>query len=224
MLQRMFQKIAISLVPAGMILFASGMIVQAQDDPIKVGARIASSGFGGVPACSSCHGTMGQGNPVAGFPALAGLDATYLERQILDMKAGTRQLNPAMGPAVDGLDAAQIQAVSAYYASIPAIAGPAVAGGDVARGKELVEQGDWDHGIPACAQCHGPNAAGIGINFPRLAGQSSMYLANQIGAWKRDERKNDVNGLMGTIAKRLSDADIAAVGAYLQSLGEGDGK
>lgn len=224
MLQRMFQKIAFSLIPAGAILFASGMIVQAQDDPIKVGARIASSGFGGVPACSSCHGTMGQGNPVAGFPALAGLDAAYLERQVLDMKAGTRLLNPAMGPVVQGLDAAQIQAVSAYYASIPGVAGPAVSGADVVRGKELVEVGDWDHGIPACAQCHGPNAEGIGIHFPRLAGQSSTYLANQIGAWKRDERKNDVNGLMGNIAKRLSEADIAAVGAYLQSLGEGDGK
>ncbi len=224
MLQRMFQKIAFAVVPVGVVLFASGMIVQAQDDPVKAGARIASSGFGGVPACSSCHGTRGQGNPVAGFPALAGLNATYLERQILDMKAGTRLLNPAMEPVVQGLDATQIQAVSAYYASIPAVAGPAVAGGDVARGKELVEQGDWDRRIPACSQCHGPNAAGIGPNFPRLAGQSAMYLANQMGAWKRDERKNDVNGLMSTVAKRLTDADVAALGAYLQSLGEGGGQ
>ncbi len=224
MLQRMFQKLSLFLITAGVIVTASTIWVHAQDDPATAGARIASSGFGGVPACASCHGLTGQGNPAAGFPALAGLNAQYLERQMLDMKAGTRPLNPAMGPAVQGLDAAQIQAVSAFYASIPSVAGPAVAGGDVARGKELVEQGDWDHGIPACAQCHGPNVMGIGINFPRLAGQSSMYVANQIGAWKRDERKNDVNGLMGTIAKRLSDADIAAVGAYMQSLGEGGGK
>jgi len=204
--------------------FASGMLIQAQEEPLKVGATIASSGFGGVPACASCHGTVGQGNPAAGFPALAGVNASYLERQLSDMKAGTRLLNPAMGPAVQGLDAAQIQAVSEYYASLPAVPGPAIADADVARGKELVEQGDWDNLIPACAQCHGLNATGIGGNFPRLAGQSSMYLANQIGAWKRDERKNDVNGLMGTIAKRLTDADVAAVGAYLQSLDDGDKK
>lgn len=220
MLQRMFQKVAFLFIPAGGILFAFAMVVQAQESPIEVGAKIASDGIDGVPACASCHGDAGQGNPAAGFPALAGINAKYLERQVTDMKSGTRALNPAMGPTVQGLDASQLQAVSAFYASLPSIAGPKIADADMERGKELVEQGDWDNAIPACVQCHGPDATGIGANFPGLAGQSSMYLASQIGAWKRDERKNDVNGLMGVIAKRMTDDDVAAVGAYLQSLGE----
>ena len=31
----------------------------------------------GIPACMSCHGPAGEGNPLAGYPRLAGQHATY---------------------------------------------------------------------------------------------------------------------------------------------------
>ena len=151
-------------------------------------------------------------------PALAGMNAAYLERQLLDMKTAKREVNPAMKPVIDGLTEGQIRAASAYYASLENPKSVA-ATGDLERGKWLVERGNWDAGVPACSQCHGPNGRGINDVFPSLAGQSALYMTNQITAWKKGTRTNDANGLMASVAKRISDADAAAAAAYLQQLG-----
>ena len=56
-------------------------------------------------------------------------------------------------------------------------------GPDVKRGAVIVTQGTAS-GAPACAQCHAFNGASDGIGaFPRLAGQSSYYLSNQMRAF-----------------------------------------
>lgn len=50
-------------------------------DPSKVdtGRRIYQAGNAetGVPACMACHGPVGEGNPLSGYPALAGQQAVY---------------------------------------------------------------------------------------------------------------------------------------------------
>jgi len=109
-----------------------------------------------------------------------------------------------MKPVIDGLTESQIRAASAYYASLENPKSVA-ATGDLERGKWLVERGNWDAGVPACSQCHGPNGRGINDVFPSLAGQSALYMTNQITAWKKGTRTNDANGLMASVAKRISD-------------------
>jgi cytochrome c oxidase subunit 2 len=44
--------------------------------------------------CSSCHEARAQGNLQMGAPSLQGLDPTYLERQLLAFRSGTRGANP----------------------------------------------------------------------------------------------------------------------------------
>lgn len=51
----------------------------ADEDLVAAGERLYRAGNAkeGIPACTSCHGPAGEGNPLAGYPALAGQHATY---------------------------------------------------------------------------------------------------------------------------------------------------
>jgi len=59
-------------------LFATGASAQGAPD----GKQISTQGANGAPACITCHGAQGEGNPAAGFPQLAGLGAKYLSEQL----------------------------------------------------------------------------------------------------------------------------------------------
>lgn len=87
------------------------------------GARIALSGLWEkeVPACISCHGPGGHGVG-AHFPALAGQYAGYTSKQLNAWRNGTRRNDPQnlMKGIAQRLSAADIAAVSAYFASQPA--------------------------------------------------------------------------------------------------------
>lgn len=82
----------------------------------------------------------------------------------------------------------------------------------------LVGSGSWARagsdpaGTPlaaACAACH------ISTNprseTPHLAGQRDGYIAKQLRAFQRGDRKNPI---MGALASQLSDADIAEIAAF----------
>ena len=59
-----------ALVPAGEMLWRAGN---------------ASTG---VPACMACHGPAGEGNPLAGYPALAGQHNVYTANMLKKFRAG----------------------------------------------------------------------------------------------------------------------------------------
>ncbi|ADE12106.1 c-type cytochrome [Sideroxydans lithotrophicus] len=170
----------------------------------------------GAPACQSCHGTDGGGTPSAGIPRLAGLNAAYIEQQLKNFRAGKRS-NPIMQPIADLLTETEVTQVAAYYAALP-VPLTTPQGADPAllrKGEAIATVGDWSHEIPACFQCHGPNGKGIAPHFPAIAGQSALYISNQIEAWKSGTRSNDPAGLMKSVADKLSPEQIEAVSAYL---------
>ncbi|MDO5666661.1 MAG: c-type cytochrome [Alcaligenaceae bacterium] len=173
--------------------------------------------------CVACHMESGAGSSIAGFeyrPRLTGLDPDYMVHQIESFKDGTR-VNASMKPFADLLTAEQMSDVSHYYASLPAIKAEdyeVTANEEVlARGEQLVHQGDWSRYVPACTTCHGIDAYGIGDSFPNINGQNPEYVKKAIKDWKEDTRTNDPLDLMGRIAKRLTDDDVEAVAAYLAS-------
>lgn len=170
----------------------------------------------GATACQTCHGADGGGTAAAGFPRLAGLDAGYIEQQLRNFSSGKRG-NAIMQPIAKSLSKKEIPLLAAYYAALP-IPASAAEGGDavlLSKGEILATRGDWDHEIPACFQCHGPDGKGMGSAFPAISGQSAMYIANQIEAWKSGTRTNDPAGLMKSVADKLSADQIEAVSVYL---------
>ena len=62
----------------------------ADETKVKLGERIfrAGNAESGVPACMSCHGPAGEGNPLAGYPALAGQHAVYSGNQLTRFRSG----------------------------------------------------------------------------------------------------------------------------------------
>ena len=177
-------------------------------------------GDGSGAPCLACHGADGAGNDAAGFPRLAGLDADYLAKQMLDYNAGKR-VSPIMQPNIDNFDEQQLRDLAAYYASLPAPASAApanVSDAQLALGRKLATEGDWDTYIPPCSSCHGPGNRGVGHSFPALAGQHPSYIRAQLQAWQNNQRNNDPNQLMTAIAERLTAQQIDAVAAYLGSL------
>jgi len=54
------------------------------------GSNLANGSTRYNALCSACHATNGKGNASLGAPALTGLDATYLQRQINHFRSGIR--------------------------------------------------------------------------------------------------------------------------------------
>jgi cytochrome c553 len=85
----------------------------------------------------------------------------------------------------------------------------------IGHGTVIVAQGTAA-GAPPCAQCHAFNGVSDASGaFPRLAGQSAYYLADQLQEFASGER---ISALMTPIAKALSPQDIADVSAYYASI------
>jgi cytochrome c553 len=70
-------------------------------------------------------------------------------------------------------------------------------------------------GVVACQACHGTAGISPGGATPNLAGQKADYLAAQLAAFKRGDRKSDV---MAAIAGQLAEPDMKALAQYWASL------
>lgn len=212
---------AVSAVALGLLVMVAVPTTTRAADPqtIDKGKTLATTGGGGVPPCSACHGADGGGQAASGIPRLAGLDAGYVHAQLTAFANGSRA-NAMMGPVAKAMDANAMADAAAYYASLQAPAPePSTAPEtQVAAGKMLAERGDWSRDVPACASCHGGSGHGVGAVFPAIAGQSTAYITNQLKAWKAGSRHDDPLGLMHSVATRLSDEQVAAVAAYYATL------
>lgn len=68
--------------------------------------------------------------------------------------------------------------------------------------------------VAACSACHGPNGNSANPDWPRLAGQSAVYLAQQLRLFRAGARANPV---MMPMATSLSDQDIADIAVYYEA-------
>lgn len=172
----------------------------------------------GAVACVVCHGAHGEGIPANGYPRLAGLKAEYIQAQLEAFSSGQR--SNAMMPAIaQALSHDERIAVANYYADLNDSATlPAPLAEINSAGERLAVQGRWSQSLPACTQCHGELGAGVGSIFPALAGQSSIYIENQLRAWQQGTRAAGPLALMTVVASKLTSADIHDVAAYFSAL------
>lgn len=210
---------ALTIVISG--LFVSLAMRTAPPAFATDGQAIAANGKErGAPACTACHGAQGEGQPEAGYPRLSGLNAEYLLHQLNDFADGRRE-NEIMHPIAEALSPEERQAVASFFAASAAPQAPEPARPDekvLASGAALALRGDWTKGLPGCVQCHGPGGQGVGVSFPKLAGQSAAYIAGQLKAGQEGKRANGPLNLMTGVAAKLDDSQIAAVAAYYSGL------
>jgi len=93
----------------------------------QVGEKLYRGGDAerGIPACLSCHGPSGRGNPGSAYPAIAGQHATYTALQLQRFHAGTawgrdKSLNTIMVDVAKQLTDQEIEALASYLEGLHA--------------------------------------------------------------------------------------------------------
>ncbi|MCB9763829.1 MAG: c-type cytochrome [Alphaproteobacteria bacterium] len=169
-------------------------------------------------ACVSCHGLRGEGRSALDAPRIGGLDAAYVERQLMGWRLGHRDggvdgVGDAMAALARGLrddEAVKALAVAVSKQQPPALPPtPAVKGGAEA--------------YTPCAACHGAAAEGVAaLHGPALRDQDPAYLRLQLQAFRDGQRgthPEDTYGQqMAALAAGLDDATIDLLVAHIGAL------
>jgi cytochrome c553 len=97
----------------------SGFWAYVPQGSVAKGEALAMSGGNKTTQCTVCHGAELAG--LALVPPLRGRSPSYIARQLIDFKEGTRHgvWAPLMAPVVANLTAEDILDLSAYLASLP---------------------------------------------------------------------------------------------------------
>ena len=191
----------------------------AAEPPFKGDTAKAQSTANQV--CMACHAADGN-SQIAANPKLAGQMPEYLYKQLTNFKpaAGKKaeRENAVMASMVASLSPDDMRNLAAYYAGQAAKPGVAKSKDLVALGQKIYRGGIAGKNLPACASCHGPNAAGMPAQYPRLSGQHAEYIEAQLKAFRIGERANDLNGMMRGVTAKMSDREIQAVSDYVAGL------
>jgi len=170
-------------------------------------------------ACTACHGDQGRAGPDGYYPRLAGKPAGYLHNQLRNFAQGRRHYD-LMARLVDPLTDAYLGEMAQYFADLklpyPAPTTiNAITPERLAKGQQLVTQGDATRGLPACTQCHGTRLTGVQPNVPGLLGLPLDYLNAQLGAWQTGQRRAHAPDCMAEVVKRMPAQDLIAVSSWL---------
>ena len=176
----------------------------------------AAVGQSKAALCATCHGAEGNSEfPMN--PKLAGQNATYLTKQLMDYKSGVRS-NPTMSAMVLNLSEQDMQDISAWYSSQQVT----LQGADpkfVELGESLYRAGIKELAVPACSACHSPTGRGNApAGFPSLGGQHAEYTLQQLRDFRAGVRQNDESSMMRMVVERLTDRELEALASYVSGL------
>jgi cytochrome c553 len=171
--------------------------------------------------CETCHGLSGEGyHGYFAMPRLAGQQPRYIENQLRAF-IERRRSNPVMFNVAHSLSPSMLAALANHFHALnppPAGSGPQRL---AASGKTIYEEGVPEANIAACFACHGVEARGQD-EIPRLAGQLYPYLVKVLTGWEKERGlgagKSDTSAIMAPTAHNLTQAQIAAVAAYVSHL------
>ena len=195
----------------------------AADSNAAPAAPAAPAGAQEIAAgvCAGCHNP--DGNSVIPMnPILAGQQAEYITKQLMDFKATetepAKRNSPVMSSMVVALSQDDMKKLGEYYAQQKTVPSQVAADEKLLEtGKILYHGGNIEHGVPACASCHGPNGSGIPPRYPSVAGQHAEYTLTQLNLFNTGDRSNDSN-VMQKVVSRMSAQEKRAVSAYISTM------
>jgi cytochrome c553 len=202
--------ITLVLLSIGVLAAPSSQVAWTKATRKLIASGDANKGKQLSARCASCHGSEGV-SPVPTYPHLAGQRADYTYKQLRDYKDGTRS-HAIMSALVAGLSDQDMADLSVFYASFPPPKGQADRSIDASE--TVIRVGDGKRLIPSCASCHESRGSLRNYGVPVLDGQTEQYLKQSMQAYKTGTRANDVYQVMRSIAKNLTDEEIAQTAAY----------
>ena len=176
----------------------------------------ASAGRSKAAICATCHGAEGN-SELSMNPKLAGQNATYITKQLMDYKSGVRS-NQTMSAMVLNLSEQDMLDISAWYSSQQVT----LQGADpkfVELGESLYRAGNKELAVAACSACHSPTGRGNApAGFPSLGGQHAEYTLQQLKDFRAGVRQNDESSMMRIVVERLTDRELEALASYVSGL------
>jgi cytochrome c553 len=166
--------------------------------------------------CIACHAIDGN-SVVSVNPKLAGQHAAYITKQLNNFKSGLRE-NAVMAGMVASLTEKDMINLGYYFSEQDILLSAAKENGVGSLGENIFRAGIKSKGVAACASCHGPSGHGIPDKYPRLNAQHSEYTLAQLNSFRLELRKNDPDGVMRTIAQKLTEEEMQSVADYIQGL------
>lgn len=149
----------------------------------------AAAGQTKAAVCAACHGPDGN-SPVDMYPKIAGQHASYIKKQLVELKAAasgqTGRIAPVMGPMALPLSEQDMDDLAAYFSS-QKVTPVAVPDDVVAAGKALYMGGTWSeawppvppvmaHGVPASSKRSIPACQG---SIPPISRPSSALFVRR---------------------------------------------
>ncbi|NBB33063.1 MULTISPECIES: c-type cytochrome [Pseudomonas] len=195
------------------LLFLAPLATQATEAPT---AALSAT-------CAVCHGAEGQGNQALGAPRLAGQNAQYLARQLLNFKAGRRgyaqqdQAGQSMRAITQSLSEEQLASLAAHYAGLQLAKAPQSDSATAKVGAARYQD--------TCAACHGQFAQGYAhLQAPDLRILDGWYIDQQLNnyaqGWRGADEYSDIQGKwMQAIATQINNEERRAVVDFIETLG-----
>jgi cytochrome c553 len=165
----------------------------------KIGRKVAA-------VCAYCHGDGGN-SLKPDIPNLAGQNPAYLLEQMRQFSTGERR-NEFMQGLIKALKPEEKIGMVIFYSGQEVTHKPATNAALVSKGQEYYSKTCW--------RCHGEQGRGNEA-FARIAGQQADYLTTTLKRY-RDGSIARKNSLMAANTQLMTDADIAAVVAYVSSM------
>lgn len=222
------------------LILLSGSVM-SQDEWENINQQVTGEEI--FPVCGICHGTQGQGNDRRDGPALAGLDAWYIEKQLHNYRNGIRGYSEEDVPGkfmngIHGLlrNDETISSVAEYIQTLELGAEP---DGNAIGPRPFVWNspyagidesivGDATAGAQTynslCVACHQADGSGNqSLGAGNLTNLSKIYMERQLMYFRdgvRGAHPEDVTGSqMAAMAKTLTtDQAISNVVAYILEL------
>lgn len=213
------------LDPAGYERLAHGPVEPAREAPLANARAISFSGRADRLAsvednCARCHGEDGLGRDGTA-PKLAGQSREYLHATLLGYAVEDRP-SGIMEPIAAALTPAEMEALAARYAAMPAFGPEPFDPADAALyalGAEIAGRGTDD--VPSCLACHGdgltPPRKPL---YPAIGGQTRRFLTVWLHLWReRDWGATEFSHLMHAAARPLDDRQIEALAVFFAAGG-----
>jgi cytochrome c553 len=196
----------------------AGGLAACDATPPPVGMARGEALYG---TCVPCHGEDGAGNVDIAAPSIAGLPQWYIEAQLDGFQRGFRgrhhedlpglRMRPmAISLTRDG----DIESVSEYVASLPAVYPESTLDGNAGAGAQSYE---------VCVACHG--VSGLGnepLRSPPIVQMHDWYMLNQLRNFRSGARgahpQDTWGGTMRVNTLALSEQAMKDVIAYVYTL------
>jgi cytochrome c553 len=164
--------------------------------------------------CAACHGNNGAGASDGTVPALAAQHFRVVVHELVGYRHEGRS-DPRMEHFTNDHHLSGVQDIAdiaAYVSQLPPTRSPSPGGG-----KDMKQVAQLYAG--RCASCHGKEGEGNNVKgYPRLAGQRSEYLLDQLQE-AAEGRRPDFPPAHIRLLERVNRPDFAGIADYLSRLG-----